>query len=105
MRRMPPLPPFPLGNLTSEGMPRYSKTDEEMRAIAKERTTARLNALYHVIRASMFHGALDNPQIATTLLTVASEYFDDELGRVRIEYFIGYEGEPPPDSSPLRSID
>jgi hypothetical protein len=90
-----------MGPLFGRGEPRYSKTDEEMQAIATERTVARLNAVLDVIRKAdpLFMQLTTNDAAASTL-HLASTILDSELGRVHLECAI--VDEPP---GPLRSID
>lgn len=101
----PLLPPIggPLGCF-GRGEPRYSKTEDEMDEIARERSATRIQVLIDVIRraGTTASGILERPDGAGHLLLLTSQIYEGELGRVHLECAILDENSV---GGPLRSID
>lgn len=85
---MKPLPPpIALSPFSYMREPRYSKTDEEMVAIARERSAKRLNAILGVIDDAdpIFKQLLQLGPAASSILLVTDQIFNAELQRVHLE--------------------
>lgn len=89
---------------------RYSKTEEEMRQIARERTVLELREVLAIIDSvkagepgRLNHPALNGEMLAAGMLAVTYSIFERKLGDVRIEHVIDDDlpGGPRPRLRPV----